>query len=58
MRIHSPLLLLISFAIITAPAWNQWLYSSSSAWYRPHLLWLIGVMVVFFIQRQRRHDDF
>ncbi|QQD18775.1 hypothetical protein I6N98_02590 [Spongiibacter nanhainus] len=58
MRIHSPLLLLISFAVITAPAWNEWIYSSSAAWYRPHILWMVGVAAVYFIQRQRRYDDF
>ena len=41
-----------------APSLEQWLLDGSTAWYRPHLIWLGVVVFVFISQRQDqpRHE--
>ncbi|MEX1670289.1 hypothetical protein AB4876_15315 [Zhongshania guokunii] len=57
MQIHSPLLLLVTFAFVYAPSLGRWLDTGSNLWYRHHLVWLAIILFVFFSLRQQRRND-
>ena len=58
MLIQSSLILLFAVFFLFAPSLEQWLLDGSTAWYRPHLIWLGVVVFVYISQRQDqpRHE--
>jgi hypothetical protein len=57
MHVNRALLLLMGLALIFLPALDNWLWGSDSPWYRPHLLWLVMVLAIWWNQRSRYTDE-
>jgi hypothetical protein len=57
MLVRRTLLLVIFFLFFFAPGLENWIKSNPSLWYRPYLVWLIVIAVVYFGQRQRHSPD-
>jgi cytochrome c-type biogenesis protein CcmH/NrfF len=57
MRISPPLLLLMLVTFIFSPSIQEWITSGGAAWYRPYLLWVIAIIVVFWsVRRSERRQ--
>ncbi len=56
MRIHPSLILLFTAFFLFTPSLEQWLLNGSTAWYRPHLIWL-GVVIFVYISQQDAFRD-
>jgi hypothetical protein len=54
MLVRRTLLLVIFFLFFFAPALENWLKSSPAAWYRPYLVWLIVIALIYFGQRKSK----
>lgn len=57
MYIQRALLLLILIVMIFLPAWISWTVEEPTAWYRPHLIWLAAIGMVYLGQRQTERDE-
>lgn len=57
MLVRRTLLLVIFFLFFFAPVLENWIRSSPSAWYRPYLVWLIVIIIVYFGQRKSHSRD-
>lgn len=57
MYIQRALLLLILIVVLFLPSWVSWAMDTPAAWYRPHLLWLLTIVLIYAGQRQARNRD-
>lgn len=57
MYIQRALLLLIFIVVVFLPSSIQWAMDSPSAWYRPHLLWLAMIVLIYLGQRRVRNIE-
>jgi hypothetical protein len=48
------LLLMIFFLFFFEPVLAKWSTTAASGWYRPYLVWLLFIVIVFFTQRWGR----
>lgn len=56
MYIHPALLLLVLILYLFQPSFQAWILAGDSAWYRPHLAWLLLIVLVFLMTRRKdRH---
>jgi len=55
--INRTLLLLLAFGIVFMPSAQEWAIGSSSAWYRPFLIWAVVIAVAWWNQRKSYGDD-
>ena len=57
MYINRALLLIVGIIMVFLPSLAAWVTDSSTAWYRPHLLWLLVVIAAYWNQRVRFPDE-
>lgn len=51
MYIQRLLLLLAILFVVFAPTIESWVMGSHSAWYRPFILWLLIIFMIYLSQR-------
>ncbi len=57
MDINRALLLAVGVFIIFSPAVEQWVFHTSTAWYRPYQLWLLVIVAAYWNHRSRYPDE-
>lgn len=55
----SPTLLLMLLAIfVLTPSIQEWINQGGTAWYRPYIIWLGAIVLVYWSQRRSSTDEF
>lgn len=57
MYIQRALLLLILVVAIFLPTWVGWTLEHPTAWYRPQLLWLGAILIIYLSQRNSDKNE-
>ncbi|WP_339339945.1 hypothetical protein [uncultured Oceanicoccus sp.] len=58
MHIRPSLLLLLLVIFVFAPSIQEWVAQGGSVWYRPYLLWLVTIVIVWWtIHRYERRQN-
>lgn len=53
MYINPTLVLLLALIFVFSPSLQEWVLSGDTAWYRPWLVWIGLLLVVYFGQRSK-----
>lgn len=57
MHIDRLILLLVAGAFVLSPAILDWWSGPDTAWYRPYLIWVLMIMLVFLVARSRDPNE-
>lgn len=57
MHIDRLILLLVAGAFVLSPAILDWWSGPDSSWYRPYLIWILMIALVFWVARSRDPNE-
>jgi hypothetical protein len=57
MYINRSLLMVLAVALVFFPGALDWATTVGAAWYRPYLMWGLLVLLGYWLQRKRPHND-
>jgi hypothetical protein len=58
MYLNPTFLLLLGLMLVFAPSLQEWVLNGNDEWYRPYIVWIALIALIYWSQRGKARDEF